>query len=385
MPLNNRVAELETEVTQWRRHLHTIPELCFKEVKTSAYVAEKLSEFGIDEIHTGIAKTGVVGVIKSGTSKRAIGLRADMDGLPMDEEANVPYKSTHDGRMHGCGHDGHTSMLLGAAKYLSETRNFDGTVYLYFQPAEEGDGGASVMIQEGLFEKFRPDEIYAMHNKPNLEVGKFAVSEGPVMGQANGFWVTIHGKGGHASQPHNCIDPIFIGAEMIMAWQSLVSRYTNPLDPIVLTTTQFHGGSAMNVIPNSALLTGTIRLLNPDLSVPLSEELKKISEKIADANRATIDFKFQFGCPPVVNETTTTARARAVCEKIVGTDQVVQAVPSLGGEDFADMQQEIPGCFVFLGNGDSHGLHHPEYVFNDEAIKYGMDFFVQMVETRLAK
>ena len=385
MPVINRVSELAVEATEWRQYLHTIPELSFDLPKTSAFVTEKLSEFGVDEIHTGLAKSGVVGVIKAGSSDKAIGLRADMDALPIDEIADVPYKSTHAGAMHACGHDGHTSMLLGAAKYLSETRNFDGTVYLYFQPAEEDGGGANIMLQEGLFEKFRPDEVYGMHNWPNMEVGQFGVTAGPVMAAPDNFTLTITGKGGHGAQPHMCIDPIVVGAQIINGWQTLVSRVTDPLDSIVISTTKFNAGSAFNVIPETAELLGTVRTFNPEIRGGIEEKMRTVATHIATAHGATVDFDYIYEYPATVNHEQETEYARAVCVDMVGADNVSEVAPSMGGEDFSYMLEKAPGCYIFAGNGTSQGLHHAEYIFNDGGIQYGMDFFVKIVEARLAK
>ena len=385
MPVTNRIAELATEVKEWRQHLHTIPELSFDLPKTSTFVAEKLTEFGVDEVHTGIAKSGVVGVIKAGSSDRAIGLRADMDALPMPEMADVPYKSTHDGAMHACGHDGHTSMLLGAAKYMAETRNFDGTVYLYFQPAEENGGGANIMLEEGLFDKFRPDEVYAMHNWPNMPVGKFGVATGPVMAAPDSWKMTINGKGGHGAQPHLCVDPVIVGTQIVNALQTLVSRVTNPLESLVISTTMFNAGTAFNVIPDVAVLGGTVRTFNPEVRNGIEDKMRTVAENVAAAYGATIEFDYTYEYPATVNHDAETEYARAVCTDMVGTDNILDFEPSMGGEDFSYMLEKVPGCYIFAGNGDSRGLHHPEYIFNDELLQYGMDFFAKIVETRLPK
>ena len=385
MPVTNRVSELAVEVTEWRQFLHTIPELAFDLPKTSAFVAEKLSEFGVDEVHTGWAKSGIVAVIKAGNSDKTIGLRADMDALPMPEMADVPYKSTHDGAMHACGHDGHTSMLLGAAKYLTETRNFDGTVYLYFQPAEEDGGGANIMLQEGLFEKFRPDEVYGLHNWPNLEVGKFSVTAGPVMAAPDRFILTITGKGGHGAMPHTCIDPIVVGSQIINGWQTLVSRVTDPLESIVISTTTFHSGTAFTVIPETAELGGTVRTFNPEIRNGIEKKMRDVASHIASAHGATVDLDYTYEYPATVNHAQETEYARAVCADMVGADNVLELAPSMGGEDFSYMLEKAPGCYIYAGNGNSQGLHHSEYIFNDGGIPYGMDFFVKIVESRLAK
>ena len=385
MPVNNRVADLAVEVTEWRRYLHTIPEIAFQEFKTSAFVQEKLTAFGVDEIHTGYATTGVVAVIKAGSSSRTIGLRADMDALPMDELADVPYKSTHDGAMHACGHDSHTSMLLGTAKYLSETRNFDGTVYLYFQPAEEDGNGADVMIQDGLFKDFPPDEVYGLHTCPGLPIGQYSVTSGPVMAAPDAFAITIQGKGGHAAYPHDSIDPIMIANQIYTAYQTLVSRNTDPLDNIVLSVTKFNAGTANNVIPHSAELGGTVRTFNPQLREDTAKRMQDMAEQIAGAYGATVDFNYIFECAPTINHAEQSQIARDICTQIVGAENVVDLGKNMGAEDFSFMLENAPGAFVFMGNGDSHDVHHPEFVFNDETLKYGIDFFVQLVEARLAR
>ena len=385
MPLTNSIAEMTPEVTKWRQYLHTIPELAFDLPKTSAFVQEKLAEFGVDEIHTGYAQTGVVAVIKAGNSSKTIGLRADMDALPMEEMADVPYKSTHAGAMHACGHDSHTSMLLGAAKYLSETRNFDGTVYLYFQPGEEGHAGARVMMEEGLFDKFPPDEVYAMHNWPNLGLGEFSVTTGAFMAAGGRFILDIKGKGGHAAHPNQCIDPVMIGTQIVQAWQTLVSRVCDPLDHAVVSVTKFHAGTAFNVIPDTAHLGGTVRTVNGDTSATLYKMMQDTADNIAGAYGATVDLDIDPGYPALINHEIQSQYARDVCANIVGADNVTSLPPTMGGEDFAFMLQEVPGCYVILGIGDGKYVHDPEYVFNDDALAYGIDFFVQMTESRLAK
>lgn len=385
MPLTNRVTEIALDATGWRRHLHTIPETAFTETKTSSYIQEKLADMTLESVHTGWAKTGVVAVLKNGTSDKKIGLRADFDALPMPEKSGVAYASTHDGVMHACGHDGHTSMLLGAAQYLSETRNFDGTVYFYFQPAEEDGGGANVMLQEGLFDQFPPDEVYAMHNWPGLNVGTFSVTEGPVMAAPDFFTLTVTGKGGHGALPHNCIDPIVVATQILAGWQTLVSRYTDPLESIVISNTKFHSGTAFNVIPDVAELGGTVRTFNPHLREKIPELMENMATQIASAHGATVDLNYTYEYPPTVNHVTESGYAREVCASIVGANNVMSLPPSMGGEDFSYMLEKVPGCYVFVGNGDSYGLHHPQYVFNDDALAYGIDFFAKIVEARLPK
>ena len=391
MTLSNSIQADHPLVTGWRHQLHQTPELCYEEVQTSEFVAKTLAEIGVDEIHRGLGKTGVVAVIHGKKSKdqagqgRTIGLRADMDGLPITEVHDHAYKSQNPGKMHACGHDGHTAMLLGAAKHLSETRNFDGTVHLIFQPAEEGGAGARSMIRDGLLEKFPCDEIYGMHNLPGLPVGEFAIRPGGIMACPDGFDIEIEGRGGHAALPHQSADPIYIGSLIVQALQGLVSRETDPIGKVVLSVTQFHAGNTHNVIPHGAKIGGTIRTLDPADRDRMERRLKEVAEGIAAAYGARATVISRRSYPVTVNHATETTLAADAAVSVVGEDQVERNCdPLLGGEDFAYMLEERPGAYIFIGNGDSTGLHHPEYNFNDAAIPYGVAYWTQLVEARLA-
>ena len=385
MTLSNSIQADQPQIAEWRQELHKTPELCYEEVKTSAFVAKTLESLGVDEIHRGMGKTGVVAVIRGkNPEKKAIGLRADMDGLPITEVHDHPYNSQNEGRMHACGHDGHTAMLLGAAKHLAETRNFEGTVYLIFQPAEEGGAGAKAMIRDGLFDKFPCDEVYGMHNLPGLPLGQFAIRPGGIMGSPDGFDIEIQGRGGHAALPHQSADPIYIGSLIIQALQGLVSRETDPLGKVVLSVTQFHAGNTHNVIPAEAKIAGTIRTLTAEDRDRVERRLKEVSEGIAAAYGATARVISRRNYPVTVNHTAETAFAADAAAAIVGEDQVERnCEPLLGGEDFAYMLEERPGAYIFVGNGDSAGLHHPEYNFNDQAIPFGVAYWAKLVESRL--
>lgn len=385
MTLSNSIQADHPIVSGWRQQLHQIPELCYEETKTSAFVSKTLRDIGVDEIHEGLGKTGVVAVIKGKTpGEKSIGLRADMDGLPISESREHNYKSQHPGRMHACGHDGHTAMLLGAAKHLADTRNFDGTVYLIFQPAEEGGAGAKAMIKDGLFEKFPCDEVYGMHNLPGLPVGQFSIRPGGIMGSPDNFNIEINGRGGHAALPHQSADPIYMGSLMIQALQGLVSRELDPLAQAVLSVTQFHAGTANNVIPDSAIISGTVRTLDPNVRDQMETRLGEIARGVASTygGKATVAFTRNY--PVTVNHSTETKIAADVAATVVGEQQVERSCePLMGGEDFAYMLEEKPGAYIFMGNGDTAGLHHPEYDFNDKAIPYGVAYWAKLVEARL--
>ena len=385
MTLSNSIQADQPLIAGWRHELHQTPELCYEEVKTSAFVAKTLREIGVDAVHEGLGKTGVVAVIKGKIpSAKTIGLRADMDGLPITEVHDHGYKSQHEGRMHACGHDGHTAMLLGAAKHLAETRNFAGTVYLIFQPAEEGGAGAKAMIRDGLFKKFPCDEVYGMHNLPGLPLGQFAIRPGGIMASPDGFDIEIEGRGGHAALPHQSTDPIYIGSLIIQALQGLISRELDPLGQAVLSVTQFHAGNTHNVIPDSALVAGTIRTLDEAVRKRMEERLTEVSEAIAAAYGAKAKVVYRRNYPVTVNHPGETRLAADAAAALVGDAQVDRACePLMGGEDFAYMLEEKPGAYIFLGNGDSAGLHHPEYDFNDEAIPFGVGYWAQLVENRL--
>jgi hippurate hydrolase len=385
MPIKNRFAELLPEITQWRRHLHENPEILYEVHQTAAFVAEKLREFGCDEVATGIGQTGVVGVIrgKSGGSGRAIGLRADMDALPIEEMTGLPYASKVPGKMHACGHDGHTSMLLGAAKYLAETRNFDGDVVLIFQPAEEGGAGAKAMIDDGLFDRFNVEEIYGIHNAPGIPVGTFATRPGPLQASSDEFEITVQGKGGHAAEPHKSIDTTLVAAHVVIALHSLVSRYVDPLKRVVLTVGTFKTDSnASNVIPDVAVMDGTVRTLDPEYRAIMETRVKEVAEHTAAAFGATARVNWIPGYPVTINHQSGAEHA-VDAAKAVGMAIIDDIDPIMPSEDFSYFLEERPGAYVFMGNGDTAMCHHPKYNFDDEAIPYGSSFFAELVERRL--
>ncbi|WP_421955598.1 M20 aminoacylase family protein [Polaromonas sp.] len=378
-----------------RRDIHAHPELCFQEVRTADVVAQKLTEWGIP-MHRGMGTTGVVGIIKNGTSNRAIGLRADMDALPMQEFNTFDHASKHPGKMHACGHDGHTAMLLAAAQHLAKNRNFDGTVYLIFQPAEEGGGGAREMIKDGLFDKFPMDAVFGMHNWPGMPVGTFAASPGPVMASTSEFKITIRGKGGHAALPHNGIDPVPVACQMVQAFQTIISRNKKPVDAGVISVTMIHAGEATNVIPDSCELQGTVRTFTMEVLDMIEQRMKQVAEHVCAAHDAECEFAFKRNYPPTVNHPKETAFAREVMAGIVGAAQVVDQEPTMGAEDFSYMLQVKPGAYVFIANGDGthremgHGggpcmLHNPSYDFNDDLIPLGATFWVQLAEGWFAR
>ncbi|WP_299478893.1 M20 aminoacylase family protein [uncultured Roseibium sp.] len=386
MPIVNRLADLADEITVWRRDFHENPEILYETVRTAEKVAELLESFGVDEVTTGIGKTGVVGVIKgrNGGAGKTVGLRADMDALPIEEETNKPYASKVPGKMHACGHDGHTAMLLGAAKYLSETRNFDGAVIVIFQPAEEGGAGAKAMIDDGLMTRWPMDEVYGMHNYPGMPVGEFAIRKGPIMAATDEFRITITGKGGHAAKPHQTIDPVVVGAKMVSVLQTIASRNADPLGSVVVSVTVFNAGNAFNVIPQEAVLRGTVRSLKPEMRDLAEQRMGNIVKSIAEAFDASAELEFRRGYPVTANHDEQTDFAAAIAEGIAGDGKVNRHIePMMGGEDFSYMLEERPGAFIFAGNGDSAGLHHPEYDFNDELIPVGCSYWVKLVETAL--
>jgi hippurate hydrolase len=373
-----------------RRDIHAHPELCFEEVRTADLVAAKLTEWGIP-IHRGLGTTGVVGIVKNGTSKRAIGLRADMDALPMQEFNTFSHASQNKGKMHACGHDGHTAMLLAAAQHFAKQRLFDGTVYLIFQPAEEGGGGAREMIKDGLFEQFPMDAVFGMHNWPGTEVGKFAVSPGPVMASSNEFKVVIRGKGAHAALPHNGLDPVPVACQMVQAFQTIITRNKKPIDAGVISVTMIHAGEATNVIPNSCELRGTVRTFSVEVLDMIEARMRQIAEHTCAAFGLSCEFDFVRNYPPTVNSAKEAEFARAVMASIVGPDNVLQQEPTMGAEDFSFMLQVKPGCYNFIANGDGshrdidHGggpcmLHNPSYDFNDDLIPLGATYWVRLAE-----
>ncbi|MBR0644062.1 M20 aminoacylase family protein [Plastoroseomonas hellenica] len=389
MPVHNRIADLLPDMTEWRRDIHANPELGFEEHRTSAIVAEKLESWGI-EVHRGIAGTGVVGVLRNGTSDKGIGLRADMDCLPMTETNGLPHASTVPGRMHACGHDGHTATLLGAAKYLAESRNFDGVVHFIFQPAEEGGGGGRVMVEEGLFDRFPCDSVFALHNDPALKVGEASVVAGTVLAASDRFWITVDGVGGHASRPHQCVDPLFVGSQIVVALQSLVARAVDPLRSAVVSVTQFHAGSAMNVIAETAELRGTVRTLLPEERDLVEAGMTRIVEGIASAHGATATIRYQRGYPPTMNDAAQTERAALAAARVLGERHVIrERPPMMGAEDFSYMLLQRPGCFVRLGQAgaDKGGVpvHNPKYDFNDDILPLGASFFASIVEQELPR
>jgi amidohydrolase len=381
------------EMAAIRRDLHAHPELCFEEVRTADVVAHKLTEWGIP-IHRGLGTTGVVGIIQAGTSDRAIGLRADMDALPMQEFNTFAHASQHAGKMHACGHDGHTAMLLAAARHLAQHRHFDGTVYVIFQPAEEGGGGAREMVKDGLFTRFPMQAVFGMHNWPGMEVGQFAVSAGPVMASSNEFKITLHGKGGHAAMPHNALDPVPVAAHMVQAFQAIVSRNVKPIDAGVISVTMIHAGEATNVIPDSCELQGTVRTFSLDVLDLIEQRMREVADHTAAAFGLRCTFEFVRNYPPTINSAAEADFVRGVMAELVGPGRVIAQEPTMGAEDFSYMLLEKPGCYVFIGNGDGthrdmgHGggpcmLHNPSYDFNDALIPLGASYWVRLVESWL--
>jgi hippurate hydrolase len=384
MPILNRAAELQGEVTEWRRHIHAHPELLYAVENTAAFVAEKLRTFGVDEVVTGIGRTGVVGLIRGKGEGRTIGLRADMDALPLTEITGKPYASETPGKMHACGHDGHTAMLLGAAKYLAENRNFNGNIAVIFQPAEEGGAGGDAMVKDGMMERFQIAEVYGMHNMPGLPVGHFAIRKGAIMAATDEFTVSIKGVGGHAAMPHKTIDPIAIGAQIVSNLQLIASRSANPLKSVVVSVTTFNAGNAHNVIPNDASFAGTVRTLDPEMRDLAEQRFKQIVTGIATSHGAEVEIEFHRNYPVTFNHADETDHAIAVAEEIAGAGNVIPNIdPMMGGEDFSYMLLARPGAFIFVGNGDSAGLHNPAYDFNDEAIAHGISYWVRLAEQRL--
>ncbi|WP_171096909.1 M20 aminoacylase family protein [Ruegeria sp. HKCCD7255] len=384
MPIRNRLAELHREITDWRRDIHENPEILYETHRTSALVAEKLKAFGCDEVATGIGRTGVVGVIKgkSDTKGRVIGLRADMDALPMQEQTGLDYASKTDGAMHACGHDGHTAMVLGAAKYLTETRNFDGTAVVIFQPAEEGGNGAEAMCKDGLMDRFGIQEVYAMHNVPGLPTGQFAIRSGPLLAAADEFEIQIEGHGGHAAKPQETVDTTVMLSQMIVALQTVVSRNADPIAQGVLSVTSVETSSkAFNVIPQSARVGGTVRTHSNQMRGMIEKRLTEIAEGVSATMGGTVKVTYNRGVPVTINAEEQTGYAEEAAIAVGGS--CAEAPMVMGGEDFSFMLEERPGAFIVLGNGDSAGLHHPEYNFNDEIIPIGCSWFAEMVERRM--
>ena len=391
MKLIDPIIQFHAELQTIRRDIHAHPELCYEEVRTADVVAAKLAEWGISTLR-GMGVTGVVGIIQNGSSDRAIGLRADMDALPMQETNTFDHASRHEGKMHACGHDGHTAMLLGAAHYLAQHRNFDGTVYVIFQPAEEGGGGARRMMEDGLFEKCPMQAVFGMHNWPGAAAGFFSITPGPMMASSNEFEVIIKGRGSHAAQPHKSIDPIMVAVQIAQSWQSIVTRNKSPIDAGVLSITQIHAGSATNVIPDEASLIGTVRTFTVAVLDLMEARMRDIAVHTAAAFGAEVDFRFKRNYPPLINHPKETAFAARVMRQIVGDAGVDDTVePTMGAEDFAFMLQEKPGCYAFIGNGEGehrsfgHGLgpcnlHNPSYDFNDDLLPIGATYWVRLAE-----
>jgi len=386
MPITNRAAALQDEVSQWRRDIHANPEVLYEVHRTAGVVMDKLKAFGCDEVVPGIGKTGVVGVIKGRqqASGKVIGMRADMDALPMTEMTGLPYASKTPGKMHACGHDGHTAMLLGAAKYLCETRNFDGTAVVIFQPAEEGGAGGKAMVDDGLMERWRIQEVYGMHNMPGIPVGQFALRPGPLLAASDGIRIEITGKGGHAARPHQCIDPVLIGSQIVTALNAIVSRNLDPLDSGVISICMFHSGEALNVIPQTAVLQGTARSLTPQVRDLIERRIIEVAQSTARLHGASAKVTYERKYPVTKNHVPQTEFAAGVAAQVAGMDKVNSNVaPVMGGEDFSFMLEARPGAFIFIGNGDSAGVHHPQYDFNDDAIPSGISYWARLAETAM--
>jgi amidohydrolase len=386
MPIINRFADFHDDIVAWRHDLHRHPEILYEVHRTAAAVADRLRSFGVDEVATGIGRTGVVGVIKGrkAASGKVIGLRADMDALPLTETTGKPYASTVAGQMHACGHDGHTAMLLGAARYLAETRNFDGTAIVIFQPAEEGGGGGKAMIDDGMLDRWDIQEVYGMHNMPGLPVGAFATRPGPLMAATDEITIRIAGVGGHAAKPHMTIDPIVVGAAIVQALQTVVSRTMDPIESAVVSITKFHAGAAYNVIAETAEIAGTVRTLKAEIRDLIEARIHAIVAGIAAAHGATATLHYDRNYPVTRNHAAETAFAAGVAAGIVGPANVeIDAPPVMGGEDFSYMLEARPGALVFVGNGDTAGLHSPAYDFNDAVIPVGCSYWVRLVETAM--
>ena len=386
MPIVNRVAALHDEITAWRRDIHAHPELQYDVHRTAASVVQKLKSFGCDDVVAGIGRTGVVGVIRGRKGGgKVVGLRADMDALPLEEETGLPYKSTEPGKMHACGHDGHTAMLLGAAKYLAETRNFAGTAVVIFQPAEEGGAGGEAMVKDGLITRFGIQEVYGMHNCPGLPIGEFAIRPGPIMASADHITIELEGKGGHAARPHHAIDTLLVGAQIVDQLQSVVARNVDPLEAAVVSICMFQAGFTDNVIPQHAKLRGTARAFSVEVRKTLQERINAIVEGTARLYGAAAKITYTNGYPVLVNHERETEFAANVAREVAGKDRVDTGfAPRMAAEDFSFMLNERPGAFIWIGNGDSANLHHPAYDFNDGAILSGTSYWVRLAETALA-
>jgi amidohydrolase len=386
MPIINRVAAMQDEVAVWRRDMHANPEILYEVHRTAGLVAEKLKAFGCDEVVPGIGVTGVVGVIKGrkSASGKVIGLRADMDALPMTETTGLPYASKTPGRMHACGHDGHTAMLLGAAKYLCETRNFDGNVIVIFQPAEEGGAGGKAMVDAGMMDRWNIQEVYGMHNMPGIPTGHFALRPGALLAASDRIHIEVNGRGGHASRPHECIDPVLVASHIVTGLHSIISRNVDPLESGVISICMLHAGEAENVIPEKAVLKGTARSLTAKVRNLIERRVVEVAEATAKLHGATTVANYIRGYPVTVNHARQTEFAAAVAGQVAGTDKVdANTLPLMGGEDFSFMLEARPGAFIFIGNGETAGVHHPKYDFNDSAISAGISYWARLVETAM--
>lgn len=386
MAVSENMLRLHAEMAEWRHDVHAHPETAFEERRTSAMVAQKLESFGLS-VHRGLGRTGVVGTLSAGTGRRAIGLRADMDALHIHEKNALEYRSQHEGKMHACGHDGHTAMLLGAARYLSETRNFDGTVHFIFQPAEENEGGGREMVEQGLFERFPCASVYGMHNWPGMPVGQFGVRAGPMMASFDIFEIELTGRGSHAALPHTGIDPIVAASALVQALQTIASRNVDPIEPAVVSVTQIHAGDTWNVIPDAAVVRGTARAFTPEVQDMLERRLREICAGIADTYGAQVKVRYERRYPPLINAAPETEICAAVMQAMVGAENVLRVPPTMGSEDFAFMLQAKAGCYVFIGNGPGEGgcmLHNPHYDFNDAVLPLGASYWANLAEHLLA-
>lgn len=384
MAVLNRIADFAPDLTAWRRHLHTIPELDFDLHETAAFVANRLREIGVDEIHEGIARTGIVALIRGRAPGLVVGLRADMDALPIQEAVDRPWKSARPGRMHACGHDGHTTILLGAGRYLAETRNFAGTVALIFQPSEEMSGGGRVMVEEGIMERFGIGRVYGLHNEPGRPLGAIGTRPGPLLAAVNDFWITLTGRGGHAAYPWSCIDPVPAALSIGQALQTVVSRNADPIAALVVSLTVLRAGDAQNVVPETARLGGTVRALDETIRAGARSMIERIVSGAAAAHGVRAELEYQVGYPVLVNDPAETAFCAAVAAEVVGPERVnANRRPEMGAEDFAYMLRARPGAYVLLGGGAGVGLHHPAYDFNDNSIPIGASYFVRLVERAL--
>jgi len=386
MAILDGIRVIHGEMAEWRHDLHAHPETAFEEQRTAALVAQKLEAFGL-QVHKGLGRTGVVATLSAGSGKRAIGLRADMDALHIHEQNDFGHRSRHEGKMHACGHDGHTSMLLGAAKYLAQTRNFDGTVHFIFQPAEENEGGGREMVEQGLFDKFPCDSVYGMHNWPGMAVGQFGLRAGPMMASFDIFEIELTGRGSHAALPHTGIDPVVAAAALVQALQSIASRNVDPIESSVVSVTQIHAGDTWNVIPDAAVLRGNTRAFKPEIQDLIERRMSEICSGVASTYGAQVKLRYERRYPPTVNAPRETEVCASVLERMVGAENVVRVPPTMGSEDFAFMLQAKAGCYVFVGNGPGAGgcmLHNPHYDFNDEILPLGASYWANLVEHILA-